>query len=54
MSFKECQGLKALAAHLSTNVLLSAPPPPGGRMLGLLITEVVFYFPLKENTRAVL
>ena len=27
MSFKECQGLKALGAHLSPNFLLSAPPP---------------------------
>ena len=28
MPFKECQGLKALAAHLSPNFLLSAPRPP--------------------------
>ena len=35
MSFKECQGLKALAAHLSTNVLLSAPPP-GGEDVGFV------------------
>ena len=27
MTFKECQGFKALAAHLSPNFLLSAPPP---------------------------
>ena len=47
MSFKECQGLKALGAHLSPNFLLSAPPPRRG--LGLSITEVVSYFPLKTR-----
>ena len=41
MSFKECQGLKALGAHLPPNFLLGAPPPPR-RGLGLSITEVVF------------
>ena len=28
MSIKECQGLKALGAHLSPNFLLTAPLPP--------------------------
>ena len=60
MSFKRCQGLKAWAVHLSPIFLLSVPPPLLGGMLGLLITEVVSYFPWKKqlykrpNTQAVL